>query len=154
MAQVHLAKWATDLQRSLQNERERYTALARGDRALWLTDRLNECVTDGSLVPVTQPPGFFGLHRLSEKAAAAAGVGGGNGGLLIRAPNGREVEYHITQLSPHDPLGVVRWTEDLQRRGWTIVRIVGSFGIVGGLALWLAKTWGLPSRSLADWPFN
>ncbi|KAL3459854.1 hypothetical protein BJX64DRAFT_290851 [Aspergillus heterothallicus] len=144
-AQIQLAKWASDLQQSLQNERERYAALARGERAIWLTERLGECVVDGSLIPMTQTPGFCGLRVSSGKA---------NGGVLVRTQNGQSVEYRIASISPLDPLGVVRWSEDLKQRGWAIVQIVGSFGLVGGLALWLAKTWGLSSRSLSEWRFD
>ncbi|KAL4788432.1 hypothetical protein BJX76DRAFT_110390 [Aspergillus varians] len=144
-AQIQLAKWASDLQQSLQNERERYAALTRGERAVWLTERLGECVVDGSLVPVTQTPGFCGLRVPSDKQ---------NGGVLVRTQNGRSVEYHIANISPLDPLGVVRWSEDLKHRGWAVVQIVGSFGVVGGLALWLAKAWGLSSRSFSEWRFD
>ncbi|KAL4959874.1 uncharacterized protein BDV14DRAFT_193406 [Aspergillus stella-maris] len=144
-AQIQLAKWASDLQQSLQNERERYAALARGERAVWLTERLGECVVDGSLVPVTQTPGFGGLSRPPDKVDA---------GVLISTENGRSVEYHIGDISSLDPLGVVRWSEDLKQRGWAIVQVVGSFGVVGGLALWLAKTWGLSSRSFSEWRFD
>ena len=110
LAQVHLASWASDLQQSLQNERQRYEQMARGDRAVWLTERLSECVVDGSLVP---SPGY---HR----------------------SKGTNRAFHI-RLSPHDPLGVVWWTDDLKHRGWVIFQVVGGFGVVGGLALWLAK---------------
>ncbi|KAL2817237.1 hypothetical protein BDW59DRAFT_152844 [Aspergillus cavernicola] len=144
-ARVHLARWASDLQRSLQNERERYAALARGERAVWLTERLGECVIDGSLVPVTQAPGFCGLRVPSDNA---------NGGVLVRTQNSQSVEYHLANISHLDPLGVVRWSEDLKQRGWAIVQVVGSFGVVGGLALWLGKTWGLSSRSFSDWRFD
>jgi hypothetical protein len=129
MAQVRLAQWATDLQRSLQNEREHYAQLARGERAVWLTERLGECVVDGSLVPLSQTPGFCGL-RGSEK--------------------GLPSHVYRYGVSPHDPLGVVGWIDDLGRRSWVLVQIVGSVGVVGGLALWLARTWGLPSRNLTD----
>ncbi|KAL4927801.1 uncharacterized protein BDV17DRAFT_282444 [Aspergillus undulatus] len=144
-AQIQLAKWASGLQQSLQNERERYAALARGERAVWLTERLGDCVVDGSLVPITQTPGFCGLSAPSLEA---------NGGVLVRTENGQSVQYHIGNISPLDPLGVVRWSEDLKQSGWALVQIVGSFGVVGGLALWLAKTWGLSSKSLSDWRFD
>jgi hypothetical protein len=144
-ARIQLAKWASDLQQSLQNERERYATLARGERAIWLTERLGECVVDGSLVPIMQTPGFCELRPPSEKA---------NKGVLIRTQNGQNIEYHVASISPLDPLGVVRWSEDLKQRGWAIVQIVGSFGVVGGLALWLAKTWGLSSRSFSEWRFD
>lgn len=136
MAQVRLAQWATDLQRSLQNERDRYAALARGERAVWLTERLSECVIDGSLVPLTQTPGFCGLH-IPEKTA---------GRPCATSPRA----YRAANLNPHDPLGVVGWIDNLGRRGWVLVQIVGSVGVVGGLALWLARTWGLPARSLSE----
>ncbi|PYH98367.1 heat shock protein [Aspergillus ellipticus CBS 707.79] len=142
-ARVQLAKWASELQQSLHNERERYAAMARGERAVWLTERLGECVVDGSLIPITQTPGLCGP---TEKA--------GGSGLLVRSQTGQNVEYRIARISPHDPLGLVWWSDDLKRRGWVIVQIVGSFGVVGGLALWLAKAWGLSSRSLLEWHFD
>lgn len=128
MAQVRLAQWATDLQRSLQNERDRYSDLARGERAVWLTERLGECVVDGSLVPISQTPGFCGLREKGLPSHATLRFG----------------------ISPHDPLGVVGWVDDLGKRSWVLVQIVGSVGVVGGLALWLARTWGLPTRNLTD----
>jgi hypothetical protein len=128
LAQVRLAQWATDLQRILQNEREHYAQLARGERAVWLTEKLGECVVDGSLVPLSQTPGFCGL----------------------RAEKGLPSHVYRYGVSPHDPLGVVGWIDDLGRRSWVLVQIVGSVGVVGGLALWLARTWGLPARNLTD----
>ncbi|KAL4894624.1 hypothetical protein BDV59DRAFT_13859 [Aspergillus ambiguus] len=162
-ARVHLAKWASDLQQSLQNERERYAALARAERAVWLTERLGECVVDGSLVPITQTPGFSSPRPGLRGTRAGKGhVDAAAGGVVVRrqhghGPRGEEYgyEYRVAQISAHDPLGVVEWTEDLRRRGWALVQIVGSFGVVGGLALWLAKAWGVPaSRSLSDWRFD
>ncbi|CAL5872248.1 uncharacterized protein PFLUO_LOCUS6509 [Penicillium psychrofluorescens] len=141
LAQVRLAQWATDLQRSLQNERDRYAALARGERAVWLTERLSECVVDGSLVPLTQTPGFHNLHIASSEKTGAVGLHVGRS----RSP----AEYRVAKMSPHDPLGIVGWIDDLGHRGWVLVQIVGSVGVVGGLALWLARTWGLPTRTLA-----
>ena len=144
MAQVRLAQWATDLQRSLQNERDRYAALARGERAVWLTERLNECVVDGSLVPISQTPGFCGLRMPTGEATGSH--------LHAMRPHASSLstKYHVADLSLHDPLGVVGWIDDLGRRGWVIVQIVGSVGVVGGLALWMARTWGLPMRSLSE----
>ncbi|KAJ5939875.1 hypothetical protein N7516_000043 [Penicillium verrucosum] len=142
MAQVRLAQWATDLQRSLQNERDRYISLARGERAVWLTERLGECVGDGSLVPLSQLPGFCGLH-------GPVGDKSGGGFQVMRSHTGSGA-YRFTKFSPHDPLGVVGWIDELGHRGWMLVQIVGSVGVVGGLALWLARTWGLPTRSLSD----
>ncbi|CAI7640560.1 unnamed protein product [Penicillium glandicola] len=143
MAQVRLAQWATDLQRSLQNERDRYTSLARGERAVWLTERLGECVVDGSLVPLSQTPGFCGLRGpVSEKSPS--------GFRAMHSHAGSGAAYRFAAFSPHDPLGVVGWIDELGQRSWMLVQIVGSVGVVGGLALWLARNWGLPTRSLSD----
>ncbi|OJJ44868.1 hypothetical protein ASPZODRAFT_70677 [Penicilliopsis zonata CBS 506.65] len=156
LARVRLAKWAADLQRSLQNERDRYAALARGERAVWLTERLGECVIEGTLLPITQT----GLRSPATSAT-----------LLVRSrspPTGSTNTYTpasppppppppslITTTSQLDPLGLVGWLDDLQRRGWQVVQIVGSFGLVGGLALWLARTWGVsPSSRLTEWRFD
>ncbi|KAJ5836194.1 hypothetical protein N7447_002220 [Penicillium robsamsonii] len=142
VAQVHLAQWATDLQRSLQNERDRYTSLARGERAVWLTERLGECVVDGSLVPLSQTPGFCNLHgHVGEK---------GPSGFRVMHSHTGSGTYRFATFSPNDPLGVVGWIDDLGHRSWVLVQIVGSVGVVGGLALWLARAWGLPTRSLSD----
>jgi hypothetical protein len=142
LAQVRLAKWASDLQRSLQNERQRYEALARGERAVWLTERLSECVVDGTLLPLTQTPGFCGFQTLSEN---------GNQSLTIRTGDGRNIKYRVASLAPHDPLGLIKWSDDLKRRGWILVQVIGSFGVVGGLALWIARTWGFPSEGFSEW---
>lgn len=143
LARVRLAKWAADLQQSLQNERERYAALARGERAVWLTERLGECVVDGSLIPINQTPGFPSWTFDVDQTT---------GDTIVRTCNGQQKgQYRMTKLSAQDPLGLVRWNDDLRHRGWIMVQVVGSFGIVGGLALWLAKFWGLPSQNLYEW---
>ncbi|KAJ5745575.1 hypothetical protein N7520_010757 [Penicillium odoratum] len=129
MAQVRLARWATDLHRSLQNERDRYASLARGDRAIWLTERLSECVVDGTLVPFSKTPGFCGLQIPTHEKGSA---------------------YRVASLNTHDPLGVVGWIDDLGRHGWAIMQVIGGVGVVGGLAFWLARAWGLPSRTLSE----
>ncbi|KAJ5901145.1 hypothetical protein N7504_007138 [Penicillium tannophilum] len=141
MAQVRLANWATDLHRSLQNERDRYASLARGDRAIWLTEKLSECVVDGSLVPISKTPGFCGLQiPTHEKGSGAA----------MKAHSGTPSTYRVASFSSHDPLGVVGWIDDLGRHSWAIMQVVGGVGVVGGLAFWFARTWGLPSRTLSE----
>lgn len=141
MAQVRLAHWATDLQRSLQNERDRYASLARGDRAIWLTEKLSECVVDGSLVPISRTPGFCGLQiPTPEKGSGAA----------MKTHPGTPSTYRVARLSTHDPLGVVGWIDDLGRHSWAIMQVVGGVGVVGGLAFWFARAWGLPSRNLSE----
>lgn len=140
LAQVRLARWATDLQRSLQNERERYESLARDERAVWLTERLGECVVDGTLIPLTETPGFSGFQ----------GASGTGGVVTFEGREGRRVKYRVANASPHDPLGLIGWNDEVKRRGWILVQVVGSVGVVGGLALWVARVWGLTQNS-SEW---
>ncbi|KAI9873229.1 MAG: hypothetical protein M1830_000677 [Pleopsidium flavum] len=136
LAQVRLAKWAGELQRSLQNERERYEALAKGERAIWLTERLGECVVDGTLVPVDQN---FTVARQH------------NAGMLYKPASRRDAGLHVAAVNPRDPLGLLQWNETMKRRGWVAVQVVGSFSVIGALAMWFAKSWGFGGESLFDW---
>ena len=125
LAQVRLSKWASDLQISLHRERERYERLVRGERATWLVEKMSEEVLDGRIV-----------------AAGKAGA------VMKRSESG--VYYRPTSYATHDPLGILRWKETMKTRGWVAVQVVSSFGVIGGLALWVAKSWGFTS-SLHEW---
>jgi hypothetical protein len=131
LAQIRLSKWASDLQLSLQRERERYERLARNERAIWLIERMGEEVRDGQVVPFAH----------SMKAAVAGRDGGQTQAFMAGS---------IYQHPMHDPLGLLQWRDSMRTRGWIALQVVGSFGVVGGLAFWLAKTWGFTS-SLNDW---
>ncbi len=131
LAQVRLAKWAGDLQRSLQNERARYEALSRGERAIWLTERLGECVNDGTLVSV-QDSATPSTKAFSSLKAESSG------------PSGRFADGG-------DPLGLLRWNEAMRRRGWIAFQVVGSFGVLGAMAVWMARSWGLGSDGYPVW---
>ena len=127
LAQVRLSKWASELQLSLQRERERYERLARGERAIWLVERMGEEIRDGKI------------------------LAGDNSQALVRKDSKLSMGYgDVPSYQMHDPLGLLRWRESMRTRGWLALQIVGSFGVVGGLAFWLAKTWGLTS-SINDW---
>lgn len=137
LAQVRLAKWAGELQRSLQNERERYEALARGERAIWLTERLGECVIDGTLVPVDP------AHAVSQQSRGT--------GVLYKPALRDGTGRHFAVANAHDPLGLLRLNETVKRRGWLAVQVVGSFGVIGALAMWLARSWGVGGGNFGGW---
>ncbi len=130
LAQVRLSKWASELQLSLQRERERYERLARGERAVWLVERMGEEIRDGKLLPPEHP------HCQAVTAKS------GRSGLAYG-----EV---VPSYQMHDPLGLLRWQDSIRTRGWIALQIAGSFGVIGGLAFWIAKTWGL-TTSFNDW---
>ena len=129
LAQVRLAKWATDLQQSLARERERYERLARGERAVWLVEKMGQEVRDGRIQPTDKSVTKFR-----------------GGGEDLEIPT-----YARTAFETNDPLGLLKWNDDLKTRGWVALQVFGSFGVIGGLALWLARTWGLTSgQSVTD----
>ncbi|TGO54441.1 hypothetical protein BCON_0107g00290 [Botryotinia convoluta] len=137
LAQVRLSNWAIDLQRSLQNERTRFETLARSERAVWLTERLGECVQDGTLVPISQ--------------ARQPQWNSDTGALVKRGKYSRTSSNSI--LNTNDPLGILQFNEDMKRRGIIALQVVSSFGIIGGLAFWINRNWQPSGVSIwgLDW---
>ena len=129
LAQIRLAKWASDLQRSLRNERARCEALVRGQRAIWLTERIGDCIADGTLVPV-------------QESAVTARPSPEKYAMALRPPSagGSSAHYGLPNLA--DPLGIIRWNDAMKKRGWLAFQVVGSFGVLGAIAVWVARNWG------------
>lgn len=145
LAQVQLAKWAADLQRSMQNERARFDAVARSDRAVWLTERLGECVQDGSIVPVSQARREGWVTTPGSGALVKSGT-------YWRNLKGQRDEMRGA-VNPHDPLRLLALLEDLRRNGWVAVRIVGGVSILGGLAIFLARSFRVSEVEESWWGF-
>lgn len=128
-AQVRLANWAADLQRSLQNERLRFESLARSERAVWLTERLGECVQDGTIVPLSQ--------------ARQSSLTNDTGALVKQGTYSRKKRdgnrSYRDGVNPHDPLGLLQLNEEMKRRAWFALQLVGGFGFFGGLAYWFTR---------------
>lgn len=144
IAQVRLANWAADLQRALQKERLEYEAKARGERAVWLTERLGECVQDGTLVPISQA-------RKDNPAFDQGGVLVKQGTYSRR----REIPQDMQDmLDRRDPLGLLMMNENLKRKGWAIVKALSVLGLVGGIAgfaSWFSRQWH--AANVADGTF-
>lgn len=121
MAQIRLANWASELSRSLANEKARYEAVARGERALWLTERLNECVKEGTLVPVGDPD------------RSASMFGGNTKRRYSRASQA------TTTMRHQDPLGLLDVAARLKANSWVALEILGGMGIVGGIGIWISR---------------
>jgi hypothetical protein len=130
LAEIRLANWASDLQRSLAKEREQFENLALGERAVWLTERLNECVLDGTLVPIRS-------RDVTSRKNRSAGI----------APRRSAVRQH------QDPLGLLEVAAEMRRKSIVALEVLGSLGVIGGIALWLSRslqghTWAPP---LPEW---
>ncbi|KAK4547067.1 hypothetical protein LTR36_001288 [Oleoguttula mirabilis] len=99
--QVRLAKWAQDLQRSLNNERKRYTRLYANPAADWTTATSDAEKDD------------------HEKVLTAA---------HHRPARGR-LGGDIAIIDPQDPLGVLAFGQAFRRRGWVALQIAGGMGV-------------------------
>lgn len=121
LAQIRLANWAADLQKSLEKERAGYERLARGERAVWLTERLNECVQDGTLVPM---PGRGNTSQTD-----------GN----TRLKRGSSRSLSTKTMQHQDPLGLLEVAADLRHKGLVALEVLGSLSVLGGLALWISR---------------
>ena len=134
LAQLRLANWAADLQKSLDNERAHYEQLARGERAVWLTERLGECVQDGTLVAVSGP-GRTTSPSPSSTSSSSLRTDGKTRRKLGLA--GR------VKPTPHqDPLGLLGVASDLRRKGLVVLEVVGSISVIGGVVIWVSKHYG------------
>lgn len=127
-AQIRLANWASELQRSLAKERARYEALARGERAIWLTERLNECVQDGTLVPA-------GGAARQERSPSRQ-----RDSMRRKSEFVRRNHQGMTSATQHqDPLGLLEVATRLKAHGWIALEVLGSMGVLGGVAFWASR---------------
>ena len=125
LAQIKLAKWASDLQKSLRSERAKYKAIAQGERTMWLTEKLGEFV--GEKTDFTEADS---VRTLRNKTGAS-----NKNSPIMYAAKSRGL------LDAGDPLGLLKWNETVKRKGWVVFQVVGISSIMGALAMWAARTW-------------
>ncbi|KAF2486675.1 hypothetical protein BDY17DRAFT_245502 [Neohortaea acidophila] len=128
--QVRLAKWAQDLQRSLENERKRYAQIFSSSISPALTGHHSSTTAYSSD---------------SEKAIISSS-GNGNTSLTSRPPKGR-LGGDLGIIDPSDPLGVLAFAQAFKRRGWFALQIAGTCGALGAAMWWMARNWA----ELQEW---
>ncbi|KAL8943588.1 MAG: hypothetical protein Q9216_000953 [Gyalolechia sp. 2 TL-2023] len=124
LAQIRLAKWASDLRKTMQDERRQFEALSHVERTSWLTEKLDECNRD-----VTFPDGK--TTSRTELAGTTSPLG-------------------LTSMN--DPLGLLRCDAYLRQHGLRIFQVVGTFGVFGAVAVWIARN--LSSCSEWSWTWG
>ncbi|CAK7203435.1 hypothetical protein SEUCBS139899_006169 [Sporothrix eucalyptigena] len=134
LAQIRLASWAAELQRKLDSERTRYETLARNERAVWLTERLSECVQDGTLVAV--PPAARDVQRQQKSKSSKKKKKSG----WTSATSTSSSRYLSRSAFSHeDPLGLLEVTAGLRARGILVLEVLGSLSVLGGMTLWMVR---------------
>lgn len=48
-------------------------------------------------------------------------------------------------LDAGDPLGLLGWDSRVRERAWLLCRVLGGCGVVGAVALWVVRLWGVAS---------
>jgi hypothetical protein len=121
---IRIAKWATDLQRSLRNERIRFEELQRADRAKWLLEQVAEEVSRGGIVASPKSP----------RADWA----------VVRRADGKGEERYGKHegLDSRDPLGICRITDEMRKRGFVVVKVLGGVSMLGAVVVAVVRACG------------
>jgi hypothetical protein len=119
LAQVRLARWATDLDRSLRNERARYEALRRGEREKWIAEQVSLLELDGRT---------SGTKRLLTHGDPS------------RPAPGSRATRKIRRWKIEDD---IRWRDDpLHLHDLSIMlKVLGGAGVVGAVVVAVMKSW-------------
>jgi hypothetical protein len=115
--QFHMVDWAADLQRSMASERTLHEAFNTARRAGLRNEELGTVAANGTLVTA----------RESKKGEAPRRRKSARYGVL------RGAKHH------QDPLGLLQVAADLKAKGWVAFEVLGSLGVIGGLAFWLSR---------------
>jgi hypothetical protein len=113
--QVRMAKWAQDLQRSLDKERRKYQRMYTAD---WTSTS-----TGGS-----------GTSE-SEKADP-------NMSLTTTRPSKGRLGGPLSIIDPRDPLGVLAFSQAFRRQGFFVLQVASGCGLVGAVVWWMVRNWG------------
>lgn len=123
LARIQMANWASNLERNLKREQAQLEALARRERAEWLLRKMSEEYGAGRLVAA----GDLDRRPLSLQDRENLGL------FRTRRQKGFSAEAH------QDPLGLVEVTANMKARSWDAVQLLGSLGLLGGLAFWATR---------------
>jgi hypothetical protein len=144
LAEVRLAKWATDLQRSLRNEKDRYEELQRNERAKWLLERVGEEVAGGNIVasPGGSPRADWAVVKCGTVKEPLAGDGSP---MYSRGGN----------VDSRDPLGLCDFSDEVRRRGFVLVKVLGGVSVLGAVMVTVVRICGwetmLPEGGFWRW---
>jgi hypothetical protein len=141
--EVRVAKWATDLQRSVRNERERYEELQRNERAKWLLERVGEEVLSGNIIasPGGSPRADWAVVKRGGHATEVAQAG--------------QRYNRAGRMDSRDPLGLCDFNDDVRRQGFVLMKVLGGVSVLGAVMVALVRTcgWevGMPERGVWSW---
>lgn len=109
--QVRLAKWAQDLQRSLDHERQRAFGLYAHRPDIDEKNTSADSDDEHALIPTHSRP-----------------------------PRGR-LGGDLAVIDPRDPLGLLAFSQGLGRQGWFALQMASGLGLVGAVCWWVVRNW-------------
>ncbi|CAI9630715.1 unnamed protein product [Alternaria burnsii] len=130
LSEIRIARWATDLQRSRRNERERFEELQNNDRARWLLERVGEEVSKGTIVasPRGPPRAEWAVVRHGDEK------------------NSSKVSHRYAKavgLDSRDPLGLCNFGDELRRQSFVLVKVLGGISVLGAVAVAVCRACGI-----------
>ena len=123
LAQARLARWATDLQWGLAQERARYEALAGRDRTKWLKEQISNTRSASPSAPSSPSAQSRRTHGRDTKRLPA----------WSRSSPGERI--HVD-----DPLGLVRFEGKARKHTWLVLKWMGA-GAFAGVVILGYKNW-------------
>jgi hypothetical protein len=134
---IRVAKWATDLHKSLRNEKDRFQDLQRNERAKWLLERVGEEVSNGTIIasPGGTPRAEWAVVRHADEK------------------HGCGHRYGQAGLDSKDPLGLCDFSDELRRRGFVLVKVLGGISLLGAVGLAVVRVCGvdMPQGGVWTW---
>ncbi|KAF3004215.1 hypothetical protein E8E13_006997 [Curvularia kusanoi] len=139
---IRVAKWATDLHKSLRNERDRFEDLQRNERAKWLLERVGEEVKAGTIITSDSggaPRAEWAVVRHGEEKKSTS-----QQQQRYKAPSG---------LDSKDPLGLCDFSDEVKRRGVVLVQVLGGVSLLGAVGLAVVRVCGveMPQGGVWGW---
>ncbi|KAI4617499.1 hypothetical protein J4E80_005702 [Alternaria sp. BMP 0032] len=146
LSEVRIARWATDLQRSRRNERERFEELQSNDRAKWLLERVGEEVSKGMIVasPGELPRAEWAVVRRNSDEKKTVKVS--------------QRYAKAVGLDSRDPLGLCNFGDELRRQSFVLVKVLGGMSVLGAVVVAVVRACGietgLPQLGWWEWITN
>lgn len=134
---IRVAKWATDLHKSLRNERDRFEDLQRNERARWLLERVGEEVKAGTIITSDGAPrAEWAVVRHGDEKQGSGGQ-----------------RYRATRMDSKDPLGLCDFSDEVKRRGVVLVQVLGGVSLLGAVGLAIVRVCGveMPEGGVWGW---
>lgn len=141
LSEIRIAKWATDLQRSLRNERDRFEEIQRSDRAKWLLERVGEEFSRGTIIasPGGSPRADWAVVRHGDDKSGKAGSQYTKAGTL----------------DSRDPLGLCNLSDHVRQKGFVLVKVLGGVSVLGAIMVAVVRAFGvdagLPQNRWWNW---